>query len=90
MLTNKLIQADINRVILNPKNPKKDPNFKSKEMKQILKTKGFEEAIFAYKSGPFYCILSGDRRWQASQSFEMNIIKQKDRERKRKASKNKN
>ncbi len=34
MLTKKPIQADINTVILNPKNPKKDPNFKSKEMKQ--------------------------------------------------------
>ncbi|MFW7186716.1 MULTISPECIES: ParB/RepB/Spo0J family partition protein [unclassified Lysinibacillus] len=74
MLTNKLIWADINRVIPNPKNPRKDPNFKSKEMKHILKTKGFEEAIVAYKSGPFYCILSGHRRWQASQSLGLKEI----------------
>lgn len=74
MQTNQLIWADINKVIPNPKNPRKNPSFKSKEMQHILKTKGFEEAIVAYKSGPFYCILSGHRRWASSRSLGLKEI----------------
>ncbi|WP_277584988.1 ParB/RepB/Spo0J family partition protein [Psychrobacillus antarcticus] len=74
MQTTRIQWVDINKVITNPKNPRKDPSYKTAEMQRILKTKGFEEAIVAYKTGPFYCIISGHRRWWAAKQIGVKEV----------------
>lgn len=54
-------------ILPNPRNPRKDARYKSNEIKKILKEKGFEEAIVAYRgSGLYFYIISGHRRFQAA------------------------
>lgn len=67
---------DINLVLPNDKNPRVDPSVKTEEIQNILKTKGFEQAITVYKNekGPFYTILSGHRRWHAAKELGMGEI----------------
>lgn len=74
MHSKKIEWVDIDKVITNPKNPRKDPSFKTYEMQRILKEKGFEEAITAYRTGPFYCIISGHRRWWAAKELNLKQV----------------
>lgn len=64
-----LIWVDIDRVIPNPLNPRRDHAVKSKQMQDILKSKGWEEGITCYIKGQYYIILSGHRRWYAAKSI---------------------
>ncbi|MFS0687797.1 ParB/RepB/Spo0J family partition protein [Sporosarcina sp. 179-K 8C2 HS] len=69
-----LIWVKTRSVIPNPKNPRQDVTYKSGEIQRILKTKGFEEAIVAYKKGNFYVIISGHRRWNAAVEMELDEV----------------
>ncbi|HEY0827717.1 MAG TPA: ParB N-terminal domain-containing protein [Bacilli bacterium] len=60
---------DINNVVPNSKNPRKDQTNKTKEMQDILISKGWEESIICYKHGTYYIILSGHRRWYAAKQI---------------------
>lgn len=62
---------NINKVFPNPKNPRKDASSHSKEMMNIIKSKGWKEGITVYKKGQFYFILSGHRRWYAAKEAGM-------------------
>lgn len=61
--------ASIDRVLPNPKNPRKDPGVRTREIQNIIKSKGWEEGITVYKRGIFYIILSGHRRWYAAKEL---------------------
>lgn len=61
--------VDIDRVLPNPKNPRKDHSIKTKEMQEIIKSKGWEEGITVYESNQYFVILSGHRRWHAAKKI---------------------
>ncbi|MFF5995189.1 ParB/RepB/Spo0J family partition protein [Lysinibacillus sp. KU-BSD001] len=69
-----LIWVKTRSVIPNPKNPRQDVTYKSSEIIRILETKGFEEAIVAYRKGKFYVIISGHRRWNAAIEMRLEEI----------------
>ncbi|SFM52272.1 ParB-like nuclease domain-containing protein [Paenibacillus sp. 1_12] len=58
--------VNIEQVIPNPMNPRRDHSIKSTQMQEILQSKGWEEGITCYKKGQYYIILSGHRRWHAA------------------------
>lgn len=66
--------CSVDKVLPNPKNPRKDPGVKSKEIQNIIKNKGWEEGITAYKRGIFYIILSGHRRWFAAKELGIKEV----------------
>lgn len=61
--------VDINRVLPNPRNPRKDHSINSKEMQEIINTKGWEEGITCYINREYYVIISGHRRWNAAKTM---------------------
>lgn len=61
--------VDIDRVLPNPKNPRKDHSIKTKEMQELITSKGWEEGITCYQQGQYYVILSGHRRWYAAKKI---------------------
>ncbi|MFJ8065322.1 ParB/RepB/Spo0J family partition protein [Psychrobacillus sp. NPDC096426] len=61
--------VDINKILPNPLNPRRDHSVKSKEMQDIINSKGWEEGITCYKNREFYIILSGHRRWYAAKTM---------------------
>lgn len=69
-----LVWANINDVIPNPLNPRKDYSTKTNEMQRIIKGKGWETGISCYKSESKFVILSGHRRWFAAQQLGINKI----------------
>ncbi|MBE0342267.1 hypothetical protein E4V51_15510, partial [Paenibacillus sp. 28ISP30-2] len=70
----KLELVHIDRVLPNPKNPRKDPAINTKQMQEIIKTNGWEEPITCYQSGHNYIILSGHRRWYAAKQIGETMI----------------
>lgn len=61
--------VNISRVLPNPRSPRKDHSIKSKEMQEIITSKGWEEGITCYKNREYYVILSGHRRWYAAKTM---------------------
>ncbi|OZI10870.1 hypothetical protein CEW92_14630 [Bacillaceae bacterium SAS-127] len=66
--------CDVDAVIPNPKNPRKDPSIKTQEMQSIIKNRGWEEGITVYKRGVYYIIISGHRRWHAAKKMGVKEI----------------
>lgn len=60
---------DIDKILPNPLNPRKDHSIKSNEMQDIINSKGWEEGITCYKNREYYIILSGHRRWYAAKTM---------------------
>jgi len=69
-----LVWVEIDRVVPNPLNPRKDHAVKTEEMQEILRKRGWEEGITAYKQGQYYVILSGHRRWHAAKQMEVKEV----------------
>lgn len=61
--------VDIDRVIPNPKNPRRDHSIQTEDMQGIINSKGWEEVITCYQSGHYNVILSGHRRWYAARKM---------------------
>lgn len=61
--------VDIDLVIPNPKNPRRDHSISTNEMQEIISSKGWEEGVTCYKKGQYYIILSGHRRWYAAKKI---------------------
>ncbi|MDO7908533.1 ParB/RepB/Spo0J family partition protein [Paenibacillus cellulositrophicus] len=59
----------IDLVIPNPMNPRRDHSIESEQMQEILRSKGWAEAITCYRKGQYYIILSGHRRWHAAKKM---------------------
>lgn len=57
---------DLEKILPNPLNPRKDHSIKYEEMQGIINSKGWEEGITCYQNREFYIILSGHRRWYAA------------------------
>lgn len=57
---------DIDRILPNPLNPRKDHSIKYEVMQAVIESKGWEEGITCYLNGQYYTILSGHRRWYAA------------------------
>lgn len=67
--------VNIEYILPNPRNPRKNPGYKSHDMQKILSQKGFEEAIVAYKgNGEYFYIISGHRRWFSSKKMGLSQI----------------
>lgn len=66
--------VNIDRVLPNPANPRKDYSVKSKEMQRIIKSKGWQEGITCYQKGEYYIILSGHRRWYAAKQLGIKEV----------------
>lgn len=64
-----LAWVNIDQVIPNPMNPRRDHSIETEQMQEILKSKGWAEAITCYKKGQYYIILSGHRRWHAARKM---------------------
>ena len=73
-MQSKFFWCDIDSVIPNPKNPRKDPGVKTNEIQSIIQSKGWEEGITAYKRGIFYVIISGHRRWYAAKAMGIKEV----------------
>jgi len=58
--------VNIDQVIPNPMNPRRNHSIKTEQMQNILKSKGWEEGITCYRKGHYFIILSGHRRWYAA------------------------
>jgi ParB family chromosome partitioning protein len=61
--------VDINSVVPNPLNPRKDDSVKTDELQNIIRSKGWETPLTAYKKGNMYVLLSGHRRLYAARKF---------------------
>lgn len=70
----KLEWKDIDLILPNPKNPRKDHSINTEEMQEIITSKGWEEGITCYPQGQYFVILSGHRRWYAAKKMGMREI----------------
>lgn len=61
-------------IIPNPLNPRKDDAVKSDELQQVIKKRGWEMPITAYKKGSMYVVLSGHRRLYAAKQAKIKQI----------------
>lgn len=61
-----LAWVPIDLVIPNPMNPRRDHSIETEKMQEIIRSKGWAEAITCYRKGQYYIILSGHRRWYAA------------------------
>jgi ParB family chromosome partitioning protein len=59
----------IQDVIPNPLNPRKDFTVKSAELQRLIKTRGWEVPLTAYKKNNMYILLAGHRRLYAARQF---------------------
>ena len=68
--------CDIDKVATNPVNPRIDPSVKTEEMQRIIRNAGWEQAITVYphKSGQFYIIISGHRRYYSAREMGLKEI----------------
>lgn len=66
--------VDINSVLPNPNNPRRDLNTKTKHLQNLIKSYGWEEPPTCYKSGNNYIIISGHRRWNAALQMNESTI----------------
>jgi ParB family transcriptional regulator, chromosome partitioning protein len=64
----------IEKIMPNPLNPRKDPSIHSSDMQHIIKERGWLTPITAYKQGTYYFILSGHRRWYAAKEIGVKEI----------------
>ncbi|APO43366.1 hypothetical protein BS614_04395 [Paenibacillus xylanexedens] len=64
-----LAWVNIDQVIPNPMNPRRDHSIETEQMQEILRSKGWAEAITCYKKGQYYIILSGHRRWHSARKM---------------------
>ncbi|CAM4509147.1 ParB/RepB/Spo0J family partition protein [Paenibacillus macerans] len=73
-MKSKLEWVSLDRVLPNPKNPRRDPSVRTKEMQNTIETIGWEEPITCYESGNNFIILSGHPRWYAAKQLKQNRI----------------
>src|SRR5699024_11182893 len=66
--------VDIEKVLPNPKNPRKDPAVESETMQKIINSKGWEVVLSAYKMGEYYILISGHRRLYAAKKLDKKQI----------------
>lgn len=70
----KMEWVSVDRVLPNPRNPRRNISVKSKEMQRLIKSKGWQEGITCYERGDFYVILSGHRRWYAAKQLGIKKV----------------
>lgn len=66
--------VDINSVVPNPLNPRKDDSVKTEELQGIIRSKGWEMPLTVYKKGNIYVLLSGHRRLYAARKAGVKDI----------------
>lgn len=69
-----LIHANVNDVLPNPLNPRKNDSVKTDDMQALIKTRGWEIPVSAYKQGEHYILLAGHRRLFAAKHAGMATI----------------
>ncbi|TBL76116.1 ParB/RepB/Spo0J family partition protein [Paenibacillus thalictri] len=70
----KMIWASINEIEPNPNNPRGNMALKTKEMQQIIKSKGWETGITCYEKDSKYIIMSGHRRYYAAKRLKIKEL----------------
>jgi ParB family chromosome partitioning protein len=66
--------VNIEEILPNPLNPRKDDGIKTEDLQAIIKKQGWETPITCYKKGMMYVVLSGHRRLFAAK--KVGTIKQ--------------
>jgi hypothetical protein len=66
--------VDISDIAPNPLNPRKNDAVKSEDLGQVIKNRGWEIPITAYKKGSIFVVLSGHRRLFAARKAGMKQI----------------
>lgn len=69
-----VIWVDIENVLPNPLNPRKNDAIKTEEMRNIIKRRGFEEPLVAYPRGRNYVLLAGHRRLFAAKEAKVKQL----------------
>jgi ParB/RepB/Spo0J family partition protein len=64
---------NVEDIVPNPLNPRKDDSVKTEELQNIIKKRGWEMPITCYKKGNVYVVLSGHRRLYAARAAEPRI-----------------
>jgi ParB/RepB/Spo0J family partition protein len=65
---------DINSIVPNPLNPRKDETIRTEEMQEIIKKRGWEEPLTVYKKGKLFVVLSGHRRLFSAKKAKIKHI----------------
>lgn len=65
---------NIEDIVPNPLNPRKDDSIKTEELQSIIKKQGWEMPITCYKKGNIYVVLSGHRRLYAAKQAKIRQI----------------
>lgn len=60
--------VNIDEIIPNPLNPRKDDGVKTEELQSIIKKRGWEIPLTVYRKGKMYVVLSGHRRLFAARA----------------------
>lgn len=66
--------APIENVMPNPLNPRKRDDYKTEELQQVLREKGWEMPLTCYKKGQMYVVLSGHRRLYAARQMKCREV----------------
>lgn len=66
--------VDINQVIPNPLNPRRNDAVRTEEIQAIIKKRGWEEPLTVYKKGKSYVVLAGHRRLFAARTADLKEI----------------
>jgi ParB family transcriptional regulator, chromosome partitioning protein len=62
---------NVEDIVPNPLNPRKDDSVKTEELQHIIKKRGWEMPITCYKKGNIYVVLSGHRRLYAARAAKI-------------------
>lgn len=69
-----VIWVPIEQVLPNPLNPRKNDAIRTEEMQGIIKKRGWEEPLIAYKKGKMFVLLAGHRRLYAAREARVKEI----------------
>jgi ParB family chromosome partitioning protein len=61
-------------VLPNPKNPRLDLNVNTEYLQSLIESIGWEEPLTCYRSGDYFIIISGHRRWHAAIQLKQTMI----------------
>jgi len=64
-----IVNVEIEKVVANPLNPRKNDLVRTEELQDILDKRGWEEPLPGYKRGSRYVLLGGHRRLRAAKEF---------------------
>lgn len=66
--------VDINEILPNPLNPRKNDAVQAEDLIQIIKKRGWEEPVVCYKRGKMYVLLAGHRRLFAARQAKVKQL----------------